>query len=94
MCCATIRPGDIYDRQTSVFDGHLNDWLTCEPCWPIFGAVDAWRGGHGDEGLGPDDAEEWARDCPDDQLAVAYLARREVVWAEAVREREARRAQG
>lgn len=89
MCAGWIKPGETYDRQTNIYDGRVYDWLTCQPCWPVYGAVDTWLGGaYYDEGIGMDDAVEWARECTDDPLAVAYLARAEAAWAEDAARRE------
>jgi len=83
LCGSRIEPGETYDRQTNIYDGHLYDWLTCQPCLPVFGAVITWLDGYwDDEGVGVDQADEWARECTDDPLAVAYLARREAANAE------------
>lgn len=81
LCGGPINPGEVYDRQTSIYDARVYDWLTCPACAPVMTAVWAWLGSPWDEGVGTDDADEWAHEHPDDPLAVAYLARREAAHA-------------
>lgn len=82
LCSARIEPGEVYDRQTSIYDGRIYDWLTCPACEPVMTAVWAWLDDpYIDEGIGSDEADEWAHEFPDDPLAVAYLARREAAHA-------------
>lgn len=79
-CCGgTIRPGVTYSRTTCLYDGRVFDWLSCPGCNDIARAVFDWVD-YIDEGIGPEDYEEWAREHVDHivygQGARAYLARR------------------
>jgi hypothetical protein len=72
------QPGEVYHRATLLYDGHVYDWIECEPCRTINGSVWEWAG-MPDEGIGMDDYAEWARDHRDDETwgdeARAYLDR-------------------
>ena len=79
-CCGgTIRPGVTYSRTTCLYDGRVFDWLSCPGCDDIARAVFDWVD-YIDEGIGPEQYEEWAREHVDHlvygQGARAYLARR------------------
>jgi len=90
LCFDTILAGQRYGRQTNIYDDRIYDFLTCEPCSAVFSAAYTWAEDYCDDaGLGPDEAEEWAREfSADDPVAIAYLARREAAWD---RHRAARR---
>jgi len=92
LCGGPINPGETYSRQTNIYDARVYDWLTCPACAPVMTAVWAWLGSPWDEGVGTDEADEWAHEFTDDPLAVAYLARREAAWAEIDADMAARRA--
>lgn len=83
VCTGPIHPGETYERATYVYDGRVYDWLTCAACERdhIVNLVWEWTGGYYDEGVGPEDAHEWANDqamhgSPEDQRAAKnYLQR-------------------
>lgn len=73
---AAIQPGQSYQRDTYVYDGHVYDWVMCEACHSIASRVFAWVDYY-DEGIGADDYEEWAREYETtDPDAIAYIIRR------------------
>lgn len=79
-CCAgRIELGEVYSRDTYVYDGRVYDWRTCDPCKVITGTVSAWWNG-ADEGITGETFAEWAHEHRDDaehgEAARAYLARR------------------
>lgn len=78
-CYATIPVGMTYRRDTFVYDGHAYDWLVCPDCAPIESVVWRWADPFGDEGIGPETYEDWAREHRDDpehgEAASALLAR-------------------
>lgn len=39
---AAIQPGQSYQRDTYVYDGHVYDWVMCEACHSIASRVFAW----------------------------------------------------
>lgn len=61
LCGRTIRPGERYGRQGNVFDGHAYSWIECDHCdvlsTVLWYDTDVW-----DEGIGPDEAQEWEPD--------------------------------
>ena len=62
LCGAPITPGEKYERQRCVYDGHMYAWLTCVPCQEV--AHQAWEYYADtidyDEGLGTETTDEWA----------------------------------
>lgn len=85
MCYGRIQPGETYDRDTLVYDGRVYDWLTCPGCSAdsITNRVWEWSYAH-DEGVGPEDAHEWATEqvihgSADDQRASKRFLER---WAD------------
>lgn len=86
-CCGgIIRAGQMYCRDTFVYDGRVYDWLTCPGCEPLRTIVDAWSSAACGEGISADDYREWANDNQDDpvhgEVARAFLARAEGVYVE------------
>jgi hypothetical protein len=78
-CYTAIQPGQSYYRFTTVYDGRVVDWIECRDCQEIAGDVHQWCEWH-DEGVGPEDFYEWAREHEGDpQVPQArdYLARRQ-----------------
>jgi hypothetical protein len=66
-CCHGAIPiGATYDRDTFIYDGIVYDWLTCVDCEPLLAEVYRWVYPMDDEGIGPEDYEEWARAHVDD----------------------------
>lgn len=65
MCSASIRPGDLYRVTTMIHDGDLYDWRECLPCYRdgICNIVHDWTGGYYDEGVGYEQAAEWAEEA-------------------------------
>ena len=82
LCGAPIAPGEKYERQRCVYDGHMYAWLTCVPCQEV--AHQAWEYYADtidyDEGLGTETCDEWAHDHLDSSVAIAYLARRDAAY--------------
>lgn len=82
LCDGLIAPGKQYTRTTSVYDGRMADFLICKGCKDgmVLSRVYAWAF-EPDEGVGFDDAMEWAREHAehgtDDSKAAAknYLDR-------------------
>ncbi|AEQ20969.1 hypothetical protein E3_0550 [Rhodococcus phage E3] len=78
-CFSKIQPGVQYHRATVLYDGRIYEWVNCGPCEDVFDAVWGWSNQY-DEGIGPDDYEEWACEFESDpacgEQARAYLARR------------------
>lgn len=65
MCSTKIRPGDTYRVTTMIHDGDLYDWRECLPCDRdgIGNLVRDWTGGYYDEGVGYEQASEWAEEA-------------------------------
>lgn len=82
-CSITIEPGETYTRQKCLSDGQIDTWKRCTPCAGIARVVfDYWEK-FDDDGIGPDDFEEWAREeQAKDPRALAYLVRRGLVTEE------------
>lgn len=87
LCNAIIQPGDVYDRQTNIFDGRLYDWISCRGpvgCNAVAHAVwsdPEWSPDYYDEGLTAERAHEWATEtvrATGSMLAAAYLTRIEI----------------
>ena len=82
LCNGRIMPGEQYTRTTNVYDGRIGDFLRCTGCKDgmVLSRVYAWAF-EPDEGVGFDDAMEWAREHAehgtDDSKAAAknYLDR-------------------
>ena len=82
LCDGRIAPGEQYTRTTNVYDGRMVDFLVCKGCKDgmVLFRVYAWAL-YSDEGVGFDDAMEWAREHAehgtDDSKAAAknYLDR-------------------
>lgn len=78
-CFGPIPKGTTYRRATLVYDGHVYDWLECDPCEALAPTVWHWSYSP-DEGVGPDEFLEWAEEHRDDpqhgEAARAFLARR------------------
>ena len=64
-CYAPIQIGQIYHRDTCIGDGRIYDWIACPPCADLAGIVWDWAS-RPDDGFGPDEYAEWARDHQDD----------------------------
>jgi len=64
MCGGGIRPGERYSRDTLVYDGRIYSWVECPACQSdhVCNEVHAWTGGWYDEGVGIEEASEWAHD--------------------------------
>ncbi len=69
-----IQPSQEYRKTVYVYDGRIYSWVQCDDCRPLQATVYDWRG-EPDEGVGRDDYIEWADEHPNDERAVAYLAR-------------------
>lgn len=82
LCTAAIHPGEQYHLGTYAGDC-IYDWKTCRGCEADSITNRVWRWGAmtWDEGVGPEDAHEWANDqaghgAPDDARAArAFLER-------------------
>lgn len=63
LCNITIKPGDLYDFQTNVYDGRVYMWRCCLACDRdgVLGYVHDWDGGWSDEGIDYEKAAEWAQ---------------------------------
>ena len=61
-CTGLIRAGLPYVRETYVGDGHVYDWLVCDPCDALDSVVWRWADRPADEGIDRDDYIEWARE--------------------------------
>lgn len=84
LCGGKIMPGNLYERATNVFDGHIYDWLTCTPClqyWVLDYVFD-WTH-FPDEGITQTAAQEWAEETAihgtghEQEAAKQYLKRRD-----------------
>lgn len=78
LCCGAIaiQPGQMYHRETYVYDGRVYDWVSCADCNMIGGDVYEWYGEPG-EGVSADEYDEWATEHQEtDPRALAYLNRR------------------
>jgi hypothetical protein len=64
MCGGRIQPGEQYSRDTLVYGGRIYSWVECPACQSdhICNEVDAWTGGWRDEGVGIEEADEWAHE--------------------------------
>lgn len=60
LCTGRIRPGEKYERATLIHDGHIYDFLTCQPCRDddIIWHADRMFGY--DDGVDDEIAYEWA----------------------------------
>lgn len=80
MCNGAIEAGTSHHVSTNLFDGRVYDWRTCRSCVEdnIVSEVYFWAGSP-DEGVGFEQAWEWAHDHRDDPAlgreASALLAR-------------------
>lgn len=85
LCTGRIRPGEKYERATLIHDGHIYDFLTCQPCRDddIIWHADRMFGY--DDGVDYEIAGEWAWEVitypvghSDEEIAAAqrYGARR------------------
>lgn len=79
-CFTCIPKGTTYHRATLIYDGHVYDWVECLPCTALSWTVWQWGAEWRDEGVGPEDFEEWAEAHRDDaehgEDARAFLVRR------------------
>ena len=75
-CNGPITPGDRYRRDTCLGDGRVWTWRDCAPCADLLDVIWDYFDMHTGDDIGPDTFQEWAQDNPDDNRAVAYLARR------------------
>jgi len=74
-CNATaIQPGEMYTRDTYVYDGRIYDWVQCVECSTLGGAVFRWAG-YPDEGVSRDEYYEWARELVDTDTLEGERAR-------------------
>lgn len=80
MCAARIEVGEEHYVSTNAYDGRIYDWRECLPCHRdlICSEVYAWTGGYYDEGVGYEQAHEWAHENRD-HPQVGAAARR---WLE------------
>lgn len=73
LCHGLICPNEQYRRLTYVTDGEINDFLTCFPCQNdnVLGRVWRWTGDNSifDQGIGFEDAAEWARETLAEECA-------------------------
>lgn len=78
-CNGPIPVGTKYNRATLIYDGHVYDWVTCDPCDALVNTVWRWVDPVSDEGIGRDEFLEWAREHLDDpehgEAARQFLAR-------------------
>ena len=80
-CGSMIPPGDVYYRQTIVFDDRIYDWLACTPCHDDGVANRASLWGVSCDGVDADMVMEWATEqivhgSPDDQRAAKNFLER------------------
>lgn len=77
MCGGPIKVGETYSRDTLKYDV-IYDWITCQPCETdgVCNEVHAWTGGYYDEGVGIEQADEWAHECADQTEEPGPMARR------------------
>ena len=63
LCLGPISPGETYSKTTYVYDGRVYDWRTCAACLAdkVSTAVFDWTEWD-EDGIGPDDALEWAEE--------------------------------
>jgi hypothetical protein len=63
LCGRRINPGDLHAYQNNVYDGRAYTWRDCIWCDrdSIVHYVSDWMGGWTDEGVGGEQAVEWAR---------------------------------
>ena len=79
MCGGPINPGETYRRDTLVYDGRMYDWIECPACTTdgICTEVHAYTGGGiYDEGVGIEQADEWAHESADSTGGSGPTARR------------------
>ena len=74
-----VQPGETYQRDTLVHDGHIYDWVSCKACDALTQIVWAWAY-FDEDGVATDQFDEWATEHGDDpehgKAARAYLDRR------------------
>lgn len=65
MCSAAINPSDLHRVSTNLYDGRVYDWRECLPCDRdvVVNLVHDWTGGYHDEGVGFEQACEWAEEA-------------------------------
>ena len=80
LCTGPISPGETYSRRTLVYDGQVYDWRECSDCEAdeIVSLVAEWT--YDEDGIGPEDAYEWASETAlypraDSLAAKRYLDR-------------------
>lgn len=64
MCNVVIRPGDLHRASVNKHDGDLYTWRECLACErdQVCLLVHDWTGGYYDEGVGWEEAYEWAEE--------------------------------
>lgn len=80
-CQAPIPAGEVYTRETNVYDRYIYTWQNCRACEEVISQY--WEDADSfNEGITPDELLGWAEDAANDStgvkrdLAVAYLERR------------------
>lgn len=65
LCLAIIHPGDHHAFQNNIYDGRVYTWRDCLACDRdgVCNYVHDWSGGYHDEGVGAEEAVEWAREA-------------------------------
>ena len=58
LCYTTIKPGDFYQYEAFTWDGRIGHNRSCLPCVGVTREV--WDCYSPDNGVGPDEADEWA----------------------------------
>lgn len=77
LCGHPIPAGVVYTQQSLTDDGRVYTWRECPVCEDAAtGFMEANPSDWWVDGYDTDTIDEWARDNPDDERAVAYLARR------------------
>lgn len=91
LCFGPIEPGEVYDRTTYIGDDGPYTWKSCIPCREVTRGIVRDDYYDPDDGYTPDDADEWAHEAAraGDQVAVAFLERREVSYERARKRRAA-----
>lgn len=83
------QPGDIYTRETYVFDGHVYDWMQCELCISMIRDIVDWAM-YTEDGINLDHYADWVDEHPDDPRAIEWLRRATRGEFEAAREVESK----
>lgn len=55
LCYRTIDPGETYESQTNIYDGHIYTWKECAHCDALRRLIDFELYADLDEGIGPYD---------------------------------------